>query len=390
VKSRALLFLALLVSLWPTILLADPKDGSVQVEVTNASGSPGSVTGDTVTLMTFGIKEQTQVAEAQATIDANGKASFKDLDRDANLAYWILVQHQGVTYPSATPFQLKDTTNFVATVRLFDATDNETALRFERVNLLISAVEPGLVHMLQMGAVVNESDRTYVTPNPQDGALARAVRFGLPPGSLQAQFATGFANEAILTWPGGVQSTQPLKPGRQEYAISFTVPYTGTAADLTLQLPYAAGTFNVYAPQSGVTVESSSVISTGTGNLGGQEFQVYTANELAKGTNVSVKLSGLPSVGGATGGQQTVITLGALAIAVLGGLGIYIARFRKPLAIPALSPTEERQELVQHLAELDQMLADGDLDEATYESKRAAGKARLLELAQQARAKITA
>src|SRR3989442_8243788 len=108
--------------------------------------------------------------------------------------------------------------------------------------------DQGVVQLMQMGALVNTSDRTFVTANPQDQALARALKFALPSGALGVQMQTGFSDKDVIAGAGCVQVTSTVLPGRHEFALSFQVPYAGSTADLSMQLPYPTTTYSVYLP----------------------------------------------------------------------------------------------------------------------------------------------
>ena len=77
---------------------------------------------------------------------------------------------------------------------------------------------------MEMGALVNNSDRTFVTANPQDQALARAIKFALPNGALGVQMQSGFSDQDVQAGIGGVLMTSPVQPGRHEFALSFQLP----------------------------------------------------------------------------------------------------------------------------------------------------------------------
>ena len=125
---------------------------------------------------------------------------------------------------------------------MYDATTADDAIQLERLNLLVVGADQGVVQFMEMGSLVNSGDRTFVTANPQDQALAHAIKFALPSGALGVQMQTGFSDQDVIPGVGGVQVTSPVPPGRHEFALSFQLPYTGSSADVSMQMPYPTGT----------------------------------------------------------------------------------------------------------------------------------------------------
>ena len=93
----------------------------------------------------------------------------------------LVSRYGGVNYPNDEPFQLQDQANYQADVEVYDSTSADDAIQMERLNLLVMGAEQGTLQLMQMGALVNNSDRTFVTANPQDQQLAQAIKFPLRP-----------------------------------------------------------------------------------------------------------------------------------------------------------------------------------------------------------------
>jgi hypothetical protein len=381
---RRLLGVALLMGwfLVATPVSADPMDGTVTGTVTSGTAGGTLPAGDAVTLVIFSRKDQALVDQRTTPIDANGQYQFTGLDRDPNFVYFTLVHHDDVTYPTAQPFQLQDAPSKQADIQVFDTTQTDDGIQLPRLNLLIAGVQPGMLQMMQMGAVANSGDRTFVTPDPQDQALAHGLQFGLPKGAMGAQFQTGFANTDIISALGGLQVTSPVLPGQHEFALAFQVPYNGSDADLSIQVPYSVGALSIYVPAGGPQLSSSQLTPGSIAQMGNQSYQLYTAQNVNKGTMLTAKVSGLPSNGGLSPTQLAFIGLGA-ALFVLGA-GILIFGTRRA-QLPA-RPTrladleEERLQLVVRLAALDERFAAGGMPPGAYAAERERGKQRLVEL----------
>ena len=78
---------------------------------------------------------------------------------------------------------------------MYEATNADDAIKLERLNLLVVGAEQGFVQFMEMGSLLNSGDRTFVTANPQDQALAHAIKFALPNGALGVQMQSASATK---------------------------------------------------------------------------------------------------------------------------------------------------------------------------------------------------
>jgi hypothetical protein len=384
----SLLIVALLAVTGVTPALADPNDGSVSGQLVNKSAGGSSPAGTTVLLIAFGRKEQKPLGQKTTQADADGRYSFDGLDRDPNIAYITVARYQDVNYPTDQPFLLQDTQTQQANIGVYDSTTADDAIQFETLNLLVMGADQGIVQFMEMGALVNTGDRTFVTADPQNQQLAHAIKLSLPNGALGVQMQTGFSDDEVIPGIGGVQITTPIPPGRHQFAMSFQLPYQGSSADVSMQVPYSAGSYSVYLPDTGLKLDAGGLKAGGSTQMGGQSYSLYSASNVGKSTMMSAQLSGLGSNGATGPNQLALISLGVVLFVLGGGVLLFGSRVRggaAPALVPggrmAVDPEQERLELVVKLAALDERFAAGDLSEADYEAERDRGKERLRELA---------
>jgi hypothetical protein len=383
-KSFGILVVALLALLVAAVpVAAEPNDGTVTGQVVNKTAGGASTAGTNVTLVSFGRKEQAPIGQRSTQTDADGRFAFDGLDRDPNLVYLALARYQNVNYPTDQPFQLQDQPIYRSDIGVYEVTNADDAIQLERLNLLVVGANQGLVQFMQMGSLVNSGDRTFVTANPQDQALARAIKFPLPSGALGVQMQTGFDDQDLIPGVGGVQVISPVPPGRHEFALSFQLPYTGSNADVSIQMPYPTASYSVYLPDTGLKLDARSLSPGGPTQLGGKSYSLYRATNLPKATLVGGQLSGLGSSGAVGTDQLALISL-SVVLFVLGGGVLLFGGLRRPSAAgsrrPSVDPEQERLELVVRLAALDERFAAGDIDQAEYDAVRDRGKQRLREL----------
>ena len=375
----ALLLLALPVA-------AEPTDGVVSGQVVNKSAGGSSTAGTSVVLIVFGRKEQKPVGQQTTQADADGRYTFSGLDRDPNIVYIPLVRFQNVNYPADQPFQLQDQPNHQADIAVYESTTTDDTIQFEALNLLVLGADQGVLQFMEMGALVNGGDRTFVTANPQDQQLARAIKLPLPNGALSVQMQTGFNDQDVIPGVGGIQITSPVPPGRHEFALSFQLPYSGSSADISLQVPYPTTAYSVFVPDNGLKLQADTVQSVGPSQFGGQTYALYRASSVAKATMLSGQLTGLGATAGLGPTQLALISLGVVLFVLGGGVLLFTSqRSRGGAAAVAeehpVDMEQERLELVVRLAALDERFAAGDVEQTEYELERQRGKQRLRELA---------
>jgi hypothetical protein len=365
---------------------ADPLDGTVSGQVVNKTAGGALPAGANVLLLAFGRKEQGPVGQFTTQADADGRYTFNNVDRDENLVYITVARYQNVNYPAEQPFQLTgDTTTQQADIGVYETTSTDDAIQIQRLNLLLLGADQGLLQVMEMGTLVNTADRTFVTANPQDQALARGLQFALPHGAINAQVQRGFNNQDVVPYAGGIQVTSPVDPGTHDFAISFQLPYQGSSADLSLQVPYPTATFTVYVPDQGPKLGPTDLAAGQPQQLGNQLYAPFVASNVAKSTMIPLQLNGLNGAGGLSPNQLAMVSLGVVLLVLGGGVLVYTFR-RKPTHRPARDEAdpealeEERLQLLVRLASLDDRYAAGEINARAYKAERTRGKRRLVEL----------
>jgi hypothetical protein len=364
--------------------MAAPTDGTVSGQVLNKTSGGGATGGTSVLLVSFGRKEQAPLGQQTVQADGNGHYVFNGVDRDPNIVYLTVARYQNVNYPSDTPFQLQDQATAQSDITVYDATATDDGLQLESLNLLVMGAQQGVLQCMEMGALLNNSDRTFITTNPQDQALANAVKFALPKGALSVQMQAGFSDQDVIPSLGGIQITSPIPPGRHQFAMSFQLPYSGSDADVSMQIPYPTSSYSVYLPDTGIKLQGSPLQVGGPAQLGGQTYSLYTASNVGKSTIIGGQLSGLGGTTGLAPNQLALISLGVVLFVIGGGVLLFGGRLRGPRSVvrvpDGVDREQERLELVVRLAALDERFAAGEVGQAEYQAERERGMQRLREL----------
>jgi hypothetical protein len=163
---------------------AESNDGTINGQVVNKTAGATPFGGASVRLVTFGRKEEAPLGQRTTQSDADGRYAFSGLDRDPNLLYVPFVRYADVNYRPDELAQLQDQASWQLDIAVYESTVDDRAIQLERLNLLLLGADQGMLHFMEMGALLNTGDRTFITTNPQDLALVHAIRLPLPGGAL--------------------------------------------------------------------------------------------------------------------------------------------------------------------------------------------------------------
>lgn len=389
--------LALLLSLSVSLLLSSPAHaqsaGLVEGRVVNGTAGAGPPQRASVSL--YRVRDRQVVASDSQQVDEQGHFRFDGLEADPSLVYLLVAEYQGIVYPHPQLLRLGEQPRQAVELRVYETTSDARAIAFERANMLVLGVEPTRLEIMEMGAVTNSGDRTYV--GDQEGVL----RLSLPAGATDVVAEAGLPGDEVHAAAGGVATSRPLVPGRHQVAVRYSVPISGRVADLGKQLDYPVEVFTLYLPLGGLQASSPQLqVQTGAPvEMGGGRYQVYTAQGLPAGTRLSIRISGLPSTGwqpapeqiaAASLGGVLLLAAGAWLLLRRGGTsrveaedeaGTDSASYLRPPASRLLEL--ERRRLVLELADLDERFAAGELPEEDYRARRGERKQRLLAIARQ-------
>ena len=359
-------------------------EGRIDGQVVNGTAGAPAPSGIPVTVHV--LRDRAKIGEHVVSTDQAGRFQIDGLLVGTEQLYFPIVEYGGASYFPERPIVVDSARPQAVQIRVFEPVQSDEVIVFDRANMLVVNVAPGALSMMEMGAVVNGSDRTYVGTRSDDGPSA-TLRFTLPQGATQVAPQAGLPATGLVGTPDGFYSTSPVLPGRQELALSYQVPFEATSFEMTKRLEHPAASFTLYVPVAGPSVVSPQLQAGGTSELGGQRYQIYQAQALPAGAEIAVRFSGLPATPKARSQQLGLIVVGSSA-GMLGAAALIALRRRTSSRTPAPGPREhepeveacERLELLRALAELDERFAVGAIDEDQYRRQRERGKARLVAL----------
>ena len=376
--------LAALLTLAPPAAAAG--DGLIEGQLKNGTASGPVPAGLTVVLHI--VDEQKRVERRQTTTDEDGRYRFEGLETALGFGYLPVVEYQGALY-FPRPLRLAEQPRQTADITVYEATGSDQWIALERSNLLIQDVVPDRLDVMEMGAVANVGDRTYVGPEAPPGAARPTLRFSFPPGARNVTPQAGFAPGELTPTANGYTAASPVVPGRHQLAFSYSLPFGSDRLEITKRLDYPTASFNLYVPDLGLQFESPQLKPQGRADLGGRSFLLYSAQNLTAGTELTIRLGGLPTSGGSLAQRLGPPILGFGCAALLAALFVAFRRRRLTLAGQPIAPAGnghatsetvelERMRLLLALARLDERYERGELPAEQYRREREAGKRQLV------------
>lgn len=366
--------------------------GSITGTVTQGTAGGSGVAGLVATLDAWLGSER--VATITTTVSNAGTFVFTELSTDPNLAWIASVANQGVSYSSDFLALSPTAPSLVGNITVYDTTADPSVLRVDRMNWIVETL-PQTLTVGQIYAVGNSSDRTFVGNRPDPDTLAPTFAMQVPAGALDVAFENGIVGGRFVQDGSTFYDTLPIAPGdgTRQIIMRYDFPYTGATAILPQPLLYETGELNLFVSElPDLTVSAPPLISQGVQEIPNTAtYQLFSGAALAAQT-LTATLTGLLAEGEldprATPADAPVApptsinqpaapllppwviwTLAGavmLALVLLMGWGLLYAASRdKPE-----SDSGERDSLLDRIALLDDLHAQGQLSDEAWQSER--------------------
>lgn len=384
---------------WTSPLGTGP--GTITGQVVQRTVDGDNFPGGTVHLEIFA--HANPVDRIEAVVEANGDFAFTDLPIDAGLFYLVTTQYKGVQY--TTPVlrfdEIAPSTTLTTTLPIYETTADPTGVRINRMSWIVEQ-EPGALLIGQVIAFGNQGNRAFTGTTVDEVDVPVTLALPLPPGAENVGLQDGMLGEIYRQAGNVVYDTRPVPPGEatRQLFIRYRLPYTETETVVAQPLLYPVDAFNLYVaelPGMEITATASEapLVAAGTQEIQGMPYQQWDATSLSPQV-LALQLTGLlpsgaqdPRMAAVPGAMQTAVTpaLDPMVSVLLGGVllvlmaGVLVWRWRSGSA--GGLDEYRRAELVGQIAQLDDSLALGQIDEADWQQQRAALKRELLAITAQ-------
>ncbi len=388
-----------------TAASAQEAKATIKGSITNKTAGAGAVASQDVTLTTY--SGLTEKDKKTAKTDQQGNFVFDGLEIGQELIYQVSLDFQGATYYSQPVMFSAEKTEQALEMLVFDATSTDTVIGSPAKHYLVQP-EPGGVIVSEILIVRNSSDKTYVGSTEVKPGAKETLRFPIPAGAESLEYVDGFYESDVFPVEGGFVDTFPIYPGDSQRVFRYWLPAKGDSVEFTAKLTMSADKVSVLMPDAGTQLSVSNLPNKSNPEIQGEKFVMLSGEKLAAGTELTFKLSSLPTAEAAapqsTSQTLPLVVAGGVAVAVgLVALALVVRRSgrRKPrpeeieepeeeaLGVDETDETEEgevdeleaeRQDLIASIASLDDAYEQGRIGAEEYGMLRAQQKQQLLEI----------
>lgn len=375
----------------PKTAAQEPPPATLSIQGAAVNGTAGGAVPANMPLTLHAIDPTAgRVATAETVTDAQGHFRFAAVTAPAGGSYVLVMDYAGMRYNSLlTPADLAGP----ATMTVYETTRDLGVIRIDRHTMVLAGIAQNTreIAALELLNLTNRSDRTLLPEltNITNPNQINFLRFSLPPAASGLEVQSNLPGGEIITIGNGFALTAPVLPGRHQITYTYTFPYAGHAVAFNQRLLQGAAVYQVLVPERLPAIQIAPLPARPPLNLDGTAYRVWETRDLPPRQGVMLAISNLPQPGPLTRLAQTaadpalwqtaipIMLAVALAAALLyGGLrgaqpAAANAAILPPSAGNAPLPPTRRQDLTLAIAALDETFAQGQLDAAEYQSRRA-------------------
>ena len=378
--TKRIILLAVIIlslSLAVPVLAAEPA-GVISGQVVNGTEDGSSVADLDITLETH--LGDGEPAVTTGKTDAEGNFVFDGLNTDPSYGYHVKINYQQAEYESGHIAFAEGETAKVTYIIVYDATTSNEAISVAMAHIVIYVGQESL-QVTEFFMFLNQGDHTYIgsIEVTADGKK-ETLRLPMPPGATEIQLGSQLMECCIVSGEDGLIDTMPVFPGYKEVAYSYQVSHSSGEYTFSRRVDYPTDSYEVLVQGIGVEVSSEQMETKEPLDIEGTIFEYLSAEGLAPGDALTIRLSGLPR-----DDSQPVMLWVVAALLILGSGFGYMMRRKNARPPGAASPGQQKQQLLADIARLDDDFEAGRIAEESYRQQRASKKGQLTKLMQGSR-----
>ncbi|MCL4460014.1 MAG: hypothetical protein M1136_06645 [Chloroflexi bacterium] len=391
IRSRLATMAIFFALLFAVVHPALAADGTIKGKISNKTSGGDVPSNQEVTLHIF-----VDFAEKDKRVirsDPEGNFVFTGLSTGSEYVYVVSTPYRGVTYSSEPLTFGQNETEKSLQIAIYEPTDNDAVVSVPRLHIFldVDAARRALL-VSEVWQFQNSSDRSYIGSQAllTEGRKG-TLTFYLPVGANNPTIEQGLLDGDLIRSERGFVETGALPPGISAVIFRYDLTYDGPQYLLHWLSKYAIENLNVFLADAGFYVRSDQLVSQPAIESAGKKFLHLSGQKIARNSEITINLSGLPQQVSTPTGTGEALTWG-IPILLLGILSLAIVLFRlNRKGLPTgLAPAKKRglsaegelrkQGLLEEIAELDDQYEEGRIGKEQYLSLRAAKKQELLDV----------
>jgi hypothetical protein len=263
------------------------------------------------------------------------------------------------------------------------------------MHVIVDMSSEGVLQITELWILSNLGDRT-IASDSGDGVFS----VQLPDGAVNLGFESGMAGTRFQITEEGFIDLFPIRPGMGSHEIVFSFNMTiNKSMDFSQPLTYSVDAIVILTPDGIVELNGEGVQDLGLRQMAGSTLRSYNTGPISSGGVLTFTVKRQSGEGMASGNATSAIEIGIAAgvfVAALGGMGFWLYRHKREAEVPLgefpwsetpttdLDTLDDRDEILQALADLDDAYEAREIGHALYQERRKDLKSRLMEIMKQA------
>jgi hypothetical protein len=307
----------------------------------------------------------------QTKSDNTGYFTFHNNTLDRENSYFISTKYKEVEY-SSPEIEFEEKKVPTSELIVYETTDQKQNIHIKMHHLFLEVNKDSLA-VRELMIVENQGDRAYVGSQEVQPGNRETLRISLPEGATNIQSLVPL--KAFKTEDGFIDTTA-IKPGIKRMAFTYTINSTETNYKFTKRVNLKTDNLDFFFPDSGVRVKSEQLELAGPVTNFGNRFLHLSGKNFIAGSRIIVEIGGLSSPGNLF--KWVIIGL----VAVLIGTGFTLSFMKRgrdheedeqgdwTVEPDEINLTQQRQEVLQAIAELDDLCESGGIKPEEYQAER--------------------
>ncbi len=311
-----------------------------------------------------------------AVTDSEGTFTFPNIPSGPNVRYALTTVYKAITY-GLEPESLQSH----VVLGVYETTNDLATLSIDSHILIVREADPSenLVSAAEVVLISNPRDRAF-QPILQPASAMNFLRFTVPPGSAALQVQSDLPQGDVMDVGTGFGLTAAVPPGSHQVSFNYTFPYKDGRASFSPTFLQGASIFRILIPEGLGEASGTGMTEAQPTQIGEIAYRVWSIPNLSQRASLNIELSGLPqpSLWQRTSSaveDNHLLVIGIPAIVAISLFLVLLYSLRR--RAPAAASNSDTRLLIDEIARLDNLHADGHLDELEYRERRKGLKQKL-------------